>query len=332
MTERRHVPFGAEWAMPVDVSVSEWVVARGAGWSCGQCPLDPRGEVVAPGDIDGQAVLVADRIEAGLGRAGLAPDGVLVLIVYGVSPWRSAELLRDRMPPGVPVVPVGVPPLYYDGMTLEVDVLAAEGAVARREAGGCTVARSPGLTVVGWAGDLGSEAPPRAALAAAADRGGEQALASMLALPRGAAVPEGWTSPSIRRVPEGAPAAAVLMLGEGPAITGRSAGDAAVFETAEAGPLLRVTAWCADPTRSLGQQADVAMSAIIGTLAARGLGPEALVKISAHHVGEGAAALHDSLSARHRYHGRPGPASTGLGVAGLDPEGAAVIVEAIAAR
>src|SRR5690606_12857682 len=87
-TGRRHVPFGAEWAVPVDVRVSEWVVAGGAGWSCGQCPLDARGEVVAPGNIDRQAALVADRIEAGLGRAGLDREGVLALVVYGVSPRR----------------------------------------------------------------------------------------------------------------------------------------------------------------------------------------------------------------------------------------------------
>jgi enamine deaminase RidA (YjgF/YER057c/UK114 family) len=381
---RRHVPFGAGWSMPVDVNVSEWVVDRGIGWSCGQCPLDLAGGVTASGDVEAQAQLVAERILSGLARAGLPAEGLLALIVYGVEPDRSAAILGARMPAGV-VMPVGVPPLYYPGMTLEVDVIAAEQPARRTGdpgSAGWAVASASGLSALAWrGGDVAATPPAQAALAERAGRGEDKVIAALLALPGGAAVPEGWSPAAVRRVPPGAPAAALLLLADGAVTTVRAPAGGVALEVAEAGPLLRLTAWCraadqgseaglkgydarrsrslADPLpdpppfrgkgsqprhsdgrcegegkrthRALGAQADAAMAAIAGALAARGLGPQALVKVTAHHLGEGAAALHESLAARHRYHARPAPASTGLGVAGLVPEGALVVIEAMAA-
>jgi enamine deaminase RidA (YjgF/YER057c/UK114 family) len=332
---RRHVAFGAGWSMPVDVSVSEWVVDRGIGWSCGQCPLDLAGGVTAPGDVDAQAHLVAERILAGLARAGLAAEGLLALIVYGVEPERSAAVLGAHLPAGVPVMPVGVPPLYYPGMTLEVDVIAAEQPAARTEGDGFAVASAPGLSALAWRGADVAAAPPARALAEGAGRGEDRVIATLLALPAGAPVPAGWSPAAVRRVPPGAPAAALLLLADGAVTTVRTPADGVESEVAEAGPLLRLTAWCraADqgPGAGIRAQADAAMAALAGALAARGLGPEALLKVTAHHLGEGAAALHESLAARHRYHARPSPASTGLGVAGLGPAGALVVIEAMAA-
>ena len=353
---RRHVPFGAGWAMPVEVSVSEWAIDNGIAWSCGQCPLDARGAVVAPGDVDVQAGLVAGCIQAALARAGLVPEGILAMVVYGIEPARSAAILGARMPAGVPIVPVGVPPLYYPGMTLEVDVIAAEMQPARRGDPWARAASAAGLTAVGWTagateratvgarvgsgGLVTGDLPSPAQLAREAGRDGG-VVSALLALPQGMSVPPGWPPASVRRVPPGAPVAALLLLAHAPVETVGVSDGGVALEVADAGRLLQLTAWCPGDSGigsgGIGAEAGAAMAAVVDALTARGLGAEALLKVTAHHVGEGAEALHESLAARHRHHARPAPASTGLGVAGLGvaepgPDGATVVIEAIASR
>ncbi len=334
--------------MPVEVRVSEWVVDRGIGWSCGQCPLDAHGRVTAPGDVEAQARLVAGRIIEGLSRAGLPAEGLLALIVYGVEPERSAAILGACLPPGLsglPIVPVGVPPLYYQGMTLEVDVIASELPARRSEGADFVAASASWLTAIAWRGAPARAGglPALAEIARLAGRSEGEVVSSMLALPQDWPVPDGWSAASVRTALPGAAAAALLLLADGPVTTtGAPAGDVRL-EVADARHLLRLTAWSTNGPMekhvagrrigpALGAQADAAMAAITGALAARGLGPEALIKVTAHHIGGGAEALHASLAARHRYHGQPAPASTGLGLAGLGPEGALVIIEALAAR
>ncbi len=80
MIPRVHVPFD-HWAMPVDVQVSQLVRVGDLAWSCGQCPLDDKGQVLAPGDLQAQGKIVCNYIDAMLPRAGLAKEHVAQLVV-----------------------------------------------------------------------------------------------------------------------------------------------------------------------------------------------------------------------------------------------------------
>ena len=68
MQDRLHVPFDV-FAMREDVCVSSLVRAGGLGWTCGQCPLDPQGRVIAPHDLLAQAQIVCDMIDDLVPRA-----------------------------------------------------------------------------------------------------------------------------------------------------------------------------------------------------------------------------------------------------------------------
>lgn len=54
-----HLPMGLMWNMPIPVACSLAVATDGLAVTCGQCPLDAEGRVLAPGDAAAQAALVA---------------------------------------------------------------------------------------------------------------------------------------------------------------------------------------------------------------------------------------------------------------------------------
>lgn len=62
-------------------------------FTSGACPLDHNGDVVAPGDLEGQAGKALDNLEVVLGEAGSSLDQVLKTTVFVVGDDRS-ELLR----------------------------------------------------------------------------------------------------------------------------------------------------------------------------------------------------------------------------------------------
>lgn len=45
-----HLPMGLMWNMPIPVACSLAVATDGLAVTCGQCPLDAEGRVLAPGD------------------------------------------------------------------------------------------------------------------------------------------------------------------------------------------------------------------------------------------------------------------------------------------
>src|SRR5262245_23331881 len=90
-------------------------------WSCGQCPLDSQGSVLAPGDLREQTNHVVDLIEQVLQRAELSLHTVGKLIVYHVAANPEAvagmlAILLRRFGPDTILVPVAVPHFYYQGM------------------------------------------------------------------------------------------------------------------------------------------------------------------------------------------------------------------------
>ena len=63
MQDITHLPMGLMWQMPIPVACSLAVAAKGLAVSCGQCPLDTKGQVLHPGDAGAQAGLVAGMVQ-----------------------------------------------------------------------------------------------------------------------------------------------------------------------------------------------------------------------------------------------------------------------------
>ena len=92
---RLHVPFDTLWRMRIEVPYSLLVREGEPAWSCGQCPLDRGGEVLAPFQLAEQTTHVVQFIETILAKAELAPASVGSFVVYHAS-TSASETLRMR--------------------------------------------------------------------------------------------------------------------------------------------------------------------------------------------------------------------------------------------
>ena len=132
MTAHRScVPFGKMWGMRLDHPYSSLVTEGDYAWTCGQCPLDTSGNVLYPNDLVAQAKLVAEYIHISLEDASFNPSSVAKLVVYYAQTDTDQVLAMlqvfEKSFAGNPlVVPIAVPPFYYEGMMIEVDVFAAK--------------------------------------------------------------------------------------------------------------------------------------------------------------------------------------------------------------
>jgi len=116
--------------MRIDHPYSLMVRDRGLAWSCGQCPLDANGEVLAATDLMAQTNAVAEFIEKIVSEMGMPISSIGKLVAYHAED-NSAErtemvsLLRKRIGDDVLVIPIKVPHFYYGGMLIEVDIHAS---------------------------------------------------------------------------------------------------------------------------------------------------------------------------------------------------------------
>src|SRR5580698_9767704 len=62
---------------------------KGLVFTAGACPLDANGDVVAPGDLAGQAERAAENLLAALADAGVGVDSVLKTTIYVAADARS---------------------------------------------------------------------------------------------------------------------------------------------------------------------------------------------------------------------------------------------------
>lgn len=124
------IPFDKVWRMRIDHPYSMFVRDGDMAWSCGQCPLDAKGEVLYPGNLLAQAVVVCDFIKRFMRDIGCAASALGRVVAYYVKQQPGDEqmltrLLRDRLGDDLQIIPVAVPYFYYDGMLLEIDVYAS---------------------------------------------------------------------------------------------------------------------------------------------------------------------------------------------------------------
>ncbi len=117
-----------------DVPYAYAAVVNGAArliFTAGACPLDAAGNVVAPGDVAGQAEQVMQNLEAALRAAGSELGDVVKTAVYVATQDRADlvtawEVVRrhfgDHDPPGTLV---GVTVLGWPDQLVEVEAVAA---------------------------------------------------------------------------------------------------------------------------------------------------------------------------------------------------------------
>ena len=102
----------------------------GLVYTAGACPIDAEGEVVGPGDFEGQARVALDNLACTLEEAGSSLDKVVKTTVYVVTSDRSElkrvwKVVEDRFgairPPSTLL---GVSMLGYRNQLVEIEAVA----------------------------------------------------------------------------------------------------------------------------------------------------------------------------------------------------------------
>ena len=103
------------------------------------------------------------------------------------------------------------------------------------------------------------------------------------------------------------------------------------IHTRRSGRYLWISGTCADGDLRLVDQTKSIMPGIGEALSRQGMDFANVVKSTTHYVGTASPVdLHENLAVRHSFYSSPGPASTGLPVAGLRDEGARIAIDVLA--
>ncbi|MGI5268225.1 RidA family protein [Nonomuraea sp. CA-218870] len=109
------------------------VEAGRTAYLAGQCPLDPTGALVGPGDLDAQIDQVAANALAALAAIGARPEQVVRSVIYVVSAESTVLGSAWRRLGDSPIAPafttastlLGVARLGFAGQLVEVDLTVA---------------------------------------------------------------------------------------------------------------------------------------------------------------------------------------------------------------
>ena len=357
---RLHVPFDT-FGMREKVCVSSLVRDESLGWTCGQCPLDRDGNVIAPYDLLAQASIVCRMIEELVQRGRFDRTGIGKLNVYfneNVPAVGAAAIamIGARFPQAI-IVPTPVPEFYYAGMMIEVDVFAADRSRHTQKPtkqGILSVVETGHLT---WAHvhmrlDPHEAVPDAMAGIDAALRAKNLSVNQLLS--------DQWSAS--RTLAAGIDLSAALTefgfltMADGIVIVDDcdqrvlsgdlafSIGQTTASHTVDPDVGLQIAArndgrlyWIQSTQSEKGSdlvsQTDAIMSGIAAELRAQELSFANVVKVTAHYVGEASAEdLHQNLEIRHSHYARPGPASTGLRVTSLLNPDALIAIAVIATR
>lgn len=288
---RSHIGFERLWSMKIPVPYSLFVRDGDFGWSCGQCPLDRLGQVVAPSDPLGQSELVASYCRVLLSEAGFDPQDLRMAVVYHDldDPAQVLSHLATKLGSSALLVPVRVPAFYYAGMLIEIDLFAMKAA-------------NHSLRFVTGGHDRPSETPLLDHWVATRPNPG---LPSHAILNPAASDTLFWALMPDHPVRE-------LV---------QQHGHAKVC-LRQSGPWHALAATAPGVAGLVPQTAEI-MQAFAAVIAQHGLGFPDVVKSTTHYVGAATEAeLHDNMAVRNLRYSAPGPASTGVRVKGLAEPGA----------
>jgi len=119
------------------------VAAPGAlVFTAGACPLGPGGEIVAPGDVAGQARQAVANLADALAAAGAALGDVLKTTIFVASPDRGDlvaawEVIRAAFGDhDAPSTLLGVTTLGWPGQLVEIEAIAIRPAAPAADATG----------------------------------------------------------------------------------------------------------------------------------------------------------------------------------------------------
>lgn len=336
MTARRHVPFGSHWAMGITVPYSLGVIDGGTFWSCGQCPLDRAARVLHPGDLAAQLTYVAGLIRDQFAPYGITPGSIARLVAYVAGDAEEVEFARRYLARALAPVPlviaVGVPPFYYEGMRVEIDVHGGEEEPQVLPGGSI---RSGDLVHISARPEL--VAP---AMAAAGVSPGQLVSARLYAtegvrpvLPEAVVWDDGATITAALPPGETALADLVFAAGEAVAPVIHEAMGTVILTRRKAGRWLGLLGRSSAEGQSLAGATRAIMEAFAGELASQGLGFADVVKQQTHYIGgANAEDLYANMTIRNSYYHRPGPASTGLAVAGIAGAPSCITIEILACK
>ena len=111
-----------------DVPYDYFRMAGDLIFTAGACPLDDSGQVVAPGDLETQALRAVENLIAVLTAAGSDVGALLKTTIYVASSdraelvlaWRAMEAYLGRAPSTL----LGVAVLGYPGQLVEIEAVA----------------------------------------------------------------------------------------------------------------------------------------------------------------------------------------------------------------
>ena len=347
---RRFVPFGKSFSLRIPVPYSAMVIDGDRAWSSGQLALDKTGAVLAPGDMAGQAAVIADNIDLLLTDAGLTADNVSRLVVYSAAhnPEDHVEVSRmygrrfgvDSL---VEIVPV--PHFYYDGVMMEVDVFCGRSEPVIEEslpAGGHARVKSEGNLVL-----VNLTAPPNSlgrVVGGLLTRHGlspHQLLSGwgIAPEPQLSAVP-GQLAPRLPGFFAGAlmPCYMIddrvhlyLTFGSANVDIAEKRGGRVRLHLARTGKIAVLDGrFLGGRAVSLEEQTEAVMEELETMLADHGMGFGDVVKATTFYAGGNTPGeLHGNLAIRNRFYAEPGPASTGVPIARMADPGAKVRIELV---
>ncbi len=361
-----HISFDTLWKMRIVHPYSLLVRDGDLAWSCGQCPLDESGTVVAPDDVLAQTELVSAYIAKILSMADMTAASIGKLVVYHAEPDDAkveamVGILSRHLGTGALLMPIRIPHFYYDGMMIEVDVHAS-------------AIRKPTIRVEDPAHSLTLEVTDGGAL--------KWARLTVREIPAGTGAPE--VSNALRRLISAAgldgrnllteqwfvspghaslaaAAAAAGLCGdtgctvESPLSAGASAVGELTFASSSApvattrfpytgmndviltmranDDFFAISARSQRGDRDLVEQTRCIMAAIERALSQNGLTFDHVRKSTTHYVaGSSEEELHENMAVRNHHYSRPGPASTGLPIAAFPLADCSIVVSIIGHR
>ena len=353
---RTYVPFGSGWRMRIDHPYSLWVRDRELCWSCGQCPLDSDGQVIAPGDFMAQTRNVALSIEQSLRSLQLGIVHVAKLVIYHVPDASSGQALAEsveRFSARFLIVPITVPHFYYEGMLIEIDVFCSHSQPAKTVLG---TEPGPQLTIIDgpelvYAAIIWNRAQLNQPGAWESARALLQRVMLVYDLSNDQLLSDRWfvIGPEATAVLNAAnrdgfcsnPVSAVLCKWNGDTgaisdltfVARRQGSCAAELSHGNVwlrrrGRFFNITVRDRIAGTSLSMRTTWCMEDIRQVLKQIGSGFTDICKATTLYVGGSrAAVLHENMAIRNSFYQRPGPASTGVPVAGFPFSGHLVSID-----
>lgn len=325
MQQRSHVGFDALWSMRIPVPYSLLLRSGDLGWSCGQCPLDREGAVIAPGDVLAQAGVVGELARTVLARGNFRTEDLVMAVVYTTAPDLTPVVTRLRAALGEKAlfVPVIVPAFYYEGMEIELDLFVATGGPQAHDTAG-----GPG-----WAAQIVTA--QGLSFVTTSLKPGTDIATVRQTLNLNAALVEHWCMSDATGLPPHA------MIGPKGCLWAVTATGATTQTIAIAGTdvsIRQAPGWLsltglAPKAPGLVPQTEAIMAAFATVLQDHGAGFADVVKSTTHYVGDPTPAdLHANMAVRNRRYTSPGPASTGIRVQALAAPGALTAISLLVER